>query len=350
MLFIYSLAIYVSKEVIVTGSVELENVTHYVQIVYWLEVWLLATVAFDTPRRRSFALTCILVAALMSSASIFHGYLIGTRLTYGYQQIAASTGLFNTGKGIAGVLVVSGIASAYLLRDRAGSAGAFAACLMFAGAFLTYARAGLVALVAGLFTILAWAFVICRDATTARWARRLLTGCLLAGAIGYVAVGTADLTTRWADITDSDQAGSGRITFWKVALSSFWNADFSEQMLGRGYVRMCTAIQSGYGMQIHTHSDFLDMLLVGGVLGVVCLLVFWVALLTRLRLLNVASAEYGAGLAILAGFFAQSTLTGQIFDPSTMSVYVIAFVCVTAIDSEEDIDDFYTYRYTWQTS
>ncbi len=344
MLFIYSFAFYLCKEVLNTGSLELENVTHYVQIVYWLEVWLLATMAFDTPRRRHFALVCIVAGALMSSASIFYGYLTGTRLTYEYQQIAASTGLFNSGKGVAGVLVVSGIASAYLLRERANSIGVVIACLMFTAAFLTYARAGLVALCAELLTIGVWSLIRCPSAATTRWARRLLAGCVLLGVIGYLIIGTADLTARWADMMDPDQAGSGRITFWKVALDSFWDAGLSEQLLGRGYVGMYAVMQSGYGMRIHTHNDLLDMLLVGGVMGVVCLVIFWATLIARLRLLHVASAEYGAGLAILAGLFAQSLLTGQIFDPSTMAVYVIAFVCVTAVNFDENVPDICTYR------
>lgn len=338
MLFIHSFAFYICKEVLETGSVELENVTHYVQIIYWLEVWLLATLAFDTPYRRRLALMCVVAAALMSSISIFHGYLTGTSLTYEYQQITASTGLFNSGKGVAGVLVVSGIISAYLLRERANVTGVVIACLMFAAAFLTYARAGLVALCAALLTIGAWSLAICPHAAAARWARRLLAGCVLLGVIGYLLVGTADLTSRWADMMDPDQAGSGRITFWKVALNSFWDASLAEQILGRGYVGMYAVMQSGYGMRIHTHNDLLDMLLVGGVMGVVCLSVFWATLIARLRLLRPASAEYGAGLAILTGFFAQSLLTGQIFDPSTMAVYVIAFVCVTAVHSQSRLN------------
>lgn len=346
-LFIYSFAFYICKEVLETGSVELENVTHYVQIIYWLEVWLLATMAFDTPRRRRLALMCVMAAALMSSGSIFHGYLTGTRLTYEYQQITASTGLFNSGKGVAGVLVVSGIISAYLLRDCAGVAGIIIACLMFAAAFLTYARAGLVALCAELLAVGVWSLVLCPKVAAARWARRLLAGCVLLGVIGYLIVGTADLTARWADMTDPDQAGSGRITFWKVALDSFWDANLAELILGRGYVGMYAVMQSGYGMRIHTHNDFLDMLLVGGVTGIVCLSVFWATLTARLRLLHVASTEFGAGLAILAGFFAQSLLTGQIFDPSTMAVYVIAFVCVTAVEPRKNMPDVCTDQSLW---
>jgi O-antigen ligase len=345
-LFFYSLLVYVCKEVIVTGSVELENVTHYAQMVYWLEIWLLAVAVFDTPQRRRLALYCVLVAGLMACGSIFYGYLTGTRLLYENQDITASSGLFNTGKGIAGVLVVSGIASAYLLRDRADSLGPVTACVMFAGTFLTYARAGLVALLAALGAILGWAFMFRRDGAVTRWARRLLLWCLLVGTIGYVVVGTADLTARWKDIADPDQAGSGRSVFWKVALDSFWDADLAEQALGRGYVGMCKVIEQGYGMRIHTHNDLLDMLLTGGVLGIVSLLVFWAAMLVRLRSLNAGDAGWGAALAILVGIFAQSILTGQMFDPSTMSVYTIAFVCVTGASNEEYDDDPDLHAYT----
>lgn len=334
-LFLYSLGAYMCKEVVVTGSVEVENVTHYAQMIYWLEVWLLAVATFDTPHRRNVALLCIVAAGLMGCASIFYGYLTGTRLAYAYQDIMASAGLFSTGKGIAGVLVVSGIVSAYVWRNRADSRGSFMACVMFAGAFLTYARAGLVALVVGLFALLCWAVAICHDAVYTRWARRLLFWCLLATAIGYVVVGTGDLTARWGDIADPDQAGSGRSVFWKIALRSYWDADLAEQALGHGYVGMCRVIQWGYGMRIHTHNDLLDMLLVGGVPGVVSLFALWAALIMRLRFLNIADAEFGTGLAILASFFAQSMLTGQMFDPSTMSVYGIAFMCVTGEGSKD---------------
>lgn len=335
-LFFYCLLIYVCKEVFVTGTLEFESVTHYIQMVYWLEVWGLAVVTFDTPQRRRLALFCILLAGMMACASIFYGYLTGTRSIYDNQDVVASAGLFDTGKAIAGILVISGMASAYLLRDRADSLGPVVACTMFAGAFLTYARAGQVALFAGLFALLGWASVICRAPIATRWARRLLIWSLLGAAIGYVVLGTANLTARWQDLADPDQAGSGRIVFWRIALDSFYDADVSEQVLGRGYVGMYRVMQGGYGLRIHTHNDFLDMLLVGGVLGVFAWLVFWYALVVRLRSLSVTAAGYGAGLAILVGLFAQSVLTGQMFDPSAMSIYLIAFVCVTGTTDRDD--------------
>lgn len=336
LLFIGSLVVYVSKEVIVTGGVAVENVMHYVQILYWLEVWLLAAAFFNAPHRCDFALKCILVATSLSSASIFYGYLSGDWSAYDYQDVTGSVGLFGTGKGVAGQLVAGAIASAYVLRDRAGALGAAAACVMFAAAFLTYARAGQVALAGALCALFLWTVAMCRDMTATRWARRLLAWCVLGGVIGLAVMGTGDLTARWADITDPDQAGSGRIVFWQMAVNYFWDGDFAGLLLGNGYAQMCTSMESGYGLRIHTHNDFLDMLLVGGMLGIVCLLAVWIALIARLRSTGVSRPGYGAGLAILAGFLAQSALTGQIFDPSTMSIYVIAFVCVTGMGAEEE--------------
>jgi hypothetical protein len=72
---------------------------------------------------------------------------------------------------------------------------------------------------------------------------------------------------------------------------------------------------------------------------------FWAAMIVRLRSLPAADAGAGAALAILAGVFAQSMLTGQMFDPSTMSVYAIAFVCVTGTSDEEYRDDPYVRAY-----
>jgi O-antigen ligase len=140
------------------------------------------------------------------------------------------------------------------------------------------------------------------------------------------------LFARWGDLQDSDKAGSGRATFWKVAADGYAHATPVQQTVGMGYSAMSEMLFIGYGDDIkHTHNDMLDMLLVGGVVGAAWLLLFISTLAWRVTRMSLATIEGGAGAAILLAYLFHSQLTGQIWGTDAMTYYSLSLTCLFAI-------------------
>jgi O-antigen ligase len=151
-------------------------------------------------------------------------------------------------------------------------------------------------------------------------------------------LGTADLTTRWADLDDPEKAGSGRLLLWTAAARSFLNGNPIEQLLGRGFQGMLDMVYASLGVVVHTHNDLLDMLVIGGVLGLIVLSLIFAGIVVQIRSARPASPEFAVAVAILLVLGCQSFFTGQLFLPDVMSFYLLAITAVLGCAREPGTD------------
>lgn len=317
-----------SKELVTTGSISMMSVGSYGQFAYWLVIGMLVASACRSRRDAGMILGGLAVGGLATALSIVAGYFLGGLNPYEEDNVSASAGWFHTAKTITGVLLTAAVVILYLGRQSTKWWPTLLAAFCAAACILTYARAGVVALAGVLLWFAFWWFAFGRNVGR-QWISKLLLAVLLGGIFAPLLLKTESWQSRWEDVQDPDKAGSGRATFWKVALNAYASADPADQVFGLGYAKMADALLQGYGDDIrHTHNDFLDSMLVGGALGMGWLLLWFSFLAIRAFSLAPSTIEGAAAAAIVGIYLCHSQFTGQLFGTDSMTYYVTAFGCL----------------------
>lgn len=320
------------------AETSLEDLVAGLQVLYWLVVWVAGLVICRQSRHWRTVLYGLVVAGAYSALSVAVFFVLLGPEASPYEDVTASAGGLNTAKGLGGVLGAAGLLSAWLFRERFRRLGMVLLLACFGGVVLTYQRAGLLATCVGALWLAGWYSRGRSDRRARAWALRPVAVFLLATA-GMVALGgLEDLRTRWEDIGDPQKAGSGRLAFWQVAGANYAELDPVSQLTGVGYSAMTDAMESEYGARIHSHNDFLDVLLLFGAVGMVGFLAVYGAVWKLAWSCGSGSARFAAGRAILLVLLSASVLTGQILGPHVMTFYLLAVtgVCLSREDQPNE--------------
>jgi O-antigen ligase len=333
------LGIIISKELLATGALSMESIGAYGQMAYWVMLWTTVSLLCWKPAQATLLLKGLAVGACLTAVSVIIGLFAGAGNYYKDDSVQASAGWFDTAKMITGILVAGGVITLYLGRNSRSWFPTLAAGLCFVACVLTYARAGSAALIVVLAWLVVWRLLIHRHGEE-KWLNRFLilvfAACILAPAV----VNMHALLARWSDVGSSDKAGSGRATFWKVAVNAYEAEDLPQQTFGIGYKAMSEMLFRDYGDDIkHTHNDMLDLLLVGGFAGAVWLVSLVGAFAWRALMPSPRSAAGAAAAAILLGYLCHSQLTGQIWGTDAMTYYTVGLTCLSRVTNESPVHD-----------
>ena len=328
-LFLIGMA--VSKELVTTGAFSMPSLGAYGQMAYWVMFWITVSVVCREEGQAEIILWGLGAGATLTALSVVGGLAFGGLNYYDEDGVLSSAGWFDTSKYITGVLVCGGVVLLYLGRKGKSWIYPMLAGLCFVACLITYARAGAVALAAVLVWLPLWAIVF-GHRSQRRWLHRFLILLLVAGLAAPLLVKTDTLFARWSDLQDSDKAGSGRATFWKVAIDGYVDATPAQQAVGYGYSAMSDMLFLNYGADIkHTHNDMLDMLLVGGVVGGAWLVFFIGSLGWKVVRTSLFSVEGAAGTAILLAYLLHGQFTGQLWSTDAMTYYTLSLACLFII-------------------
>jgi O-antigen ligase len=333
------LTVAASKELVVRGGLASESIGAYGQMFYWIALWTTVSIRCETAEESRYILRGLALGAFLTALSVIVGLFAGVGNYYTMDSVLSSAGWFDTAKMITGILVVGGVILLYLGERSHPWMSSFAAGLCAIACVLTYARAGQAALVAAMAWLAFWRLFI-GYAKEGRWLNRwfalVLVGCMV---VPFV-VNVNSMLARWGDVGSSDKAGSGRATFWKIAVDAFESEDDTQQSLGIGYKAMSEMLFRDYGEDIkHTHNDFLDLMLVGGIPGILLFASFvltflWMALRSGPR-----SATGGAAIAVFIAYICHSQLTGQIWGTDSMTYYTVTLACLSNIAQRKKIKE-----------
>jgi O-antigen ligase len=325
------IGVFITKELVMTGTLAMASLGAYGQMTYWVSFWITVSILCHEPAQSEIILRGLAVGALATAVSVMLGFLFGGVNYYQDDSVASSAGWFNTAKNITGVLVTGGVVLLYLGRRRARWLYPLLASFCFLACVLTYARAGSISLAAVLLWLVLWTVLFARQGKQ-RWIARFLILTVISGALLPAVVGPGTLFARWNDFQDADKAGSGRATFWKVALNGYWDGTADQQALGYGYSAMSDMLFLNYGADIkHTHNDMLDMMLVGGIPGACWLLFLLSTLLGRVGRTALSSVEGAAGFAIFLTFLLHGQFTGQLWGTDAMTYYMLSLTSLYVI-------------------
>lgn len=327
------LATFVVREFSVRGELLMSTLVPSTQIVYCLLMWYVATCSIRDPKSGAAVIKGLLLGAVLTAASVYYGYATGmATVPYTLVGATASSGFFVSGKGIAGTLDAAALLAAYFSYRRRTWPLLAIALLCLGASFLTYARAGLVALGAALTWLAIWS-IGTRLKSQSSWVRRLLLAIACGVGILICTVGTGDLARRWSDLQNPEKAGSGRLVLWSAALERFYEGSPSEQLIGNGFQSMYEFTYGLVGAAIHTHNDVVDMLFVGGVVGLLALALVYAGVVVQIRSSAIRSPEAATAVAVLVVLMYQGFFTGQLLLPDVMANYFLAITAVLACRS-----------------
>ena len=327
----FLLMLILSKELVLTGTIAQDDAVAYGQMIYWVLLWIVVSLLCTEAAQANILLRGLAAGAVLTAASVIVGYGYGGLNYYEDDAVRSSSGWFDTAKMITGILVSGSVVLLYLGRNSKSWLTALLALFCCGAAILTYARAGTVAMAVVLLWLIGWAI---HNSKSLHWRslRLFLVGALVASATVAMFVPTETLFARWSDVSDSDKAGSGRATIWRIAAQRYVDGSTAELLLGRGYHVMSDLLLTDYGDDVkHTHNDALDMLLVGGAAGACFLLLFISDWATRITRMSIWSIEGAAALAVLIDYLCHAQFTGQIWGTDAMSYYVVGMTSFCAI-------------------
>ena len=316
-----------------------EDIIAFSQILYWILMWLIYAAECSTAEGRRLVLTGVFAAGVYMAISVVILFVVGGEAYSRYEGVGASFGGFSTAKSLGGILCVAALLS---LRVRSPSWQATLLCVSISALLLTYQRAGQLAMLAAILWMVG-VRVVSRMKGSLLSSRSIVafTCALLVGA---AFIDTEALTQRWnnADITLGDKAGSGRLGLWTDALRAFETMNWPRKMLGVGYSGMREAMRDEGmgGNRKHTHSDVLDILLAFGCLGMLGWIAVHYAMIQTVRARMRTSTEYLVGGAVYIVFFVESLVTGQVFGPATMIVYLGAITALCRVGNELPVRDY----------
>lgn len=326
------LGVMLSKQWLVTGTIEPETYVAYGQMAYWVLLWITVAVTCVSSEEAMLMLYGLASGALLTALSVIAGCAFGG-LNYYQEELAfASSGWFNTAKMITGILVCGSAVLVYLGRGgrKPWIYGSLSA-LCGASVLLTFARAGALAL----FMVVLWFVIwVAYRRGVAQWhALKWFLGLvLLVSLLAPAVVGPRVMFTRWTDLTEGERAGSGRAAIWAISVDTFKEATLPTQLLGSGYQSMSEHLYGQYGEDVkHTHNDALDMLLVGGVLGLAWLAAFICTWVVRISAIDPWGLEGAAAIAVLIDYLCHAEATGQLWGTDVMTYYVLALTSFTVI-------------------
>jgi O-antigen ligase len=337
-----------TKELVTAGFLSMPSLGAYGQMAYWVLFWITVSVVCRVPEQAEIILWGLGIGATLTAFSVVAGLFLGGLNYYQDDSVRSSAGWFDTSKYITGVLVCGSITLLYLGRKRKSWLCPLLAAVCCVACVITYARAGAVALGAVLIWLPAWWLVFARRGQR-QWLNRFLVLLVLAGTVAPLVVKTDTLLSRWGDLDDSDKAGSGRASFWKIAVDSYVDATPTQQVFGNGFNAMSDMLFLTTGADIkHTHNDMLDVLLVGGLIGGVWLLFLIGSLARRILRTSLFSIEGAAGTAILLAYLTHGLFTGQLWSTDAMTYYTLSLTCLYILGqhpvSEKSLDlDLYKY-------
>jgi len=322
--------------ILAEGDLTLETIVAVGQVIYWLILFLAVLSLASSKADRFLVLGGIVVAGLYASVCVIYIYFTAGQDASIYEKLIGNAAGFATAKGLTGVLATAGLVGLWMFRTRNRPLGAAILLVCIVGMLLTYQRAGLVGFVVAVVW-LAWWGLRNRSRSETSWAM-FGAALLVAAALALLAlVGTGGLEQKWADMGDLEKAGSGRAAFWQVALTHYGQMDPLSKVSGIGYTRTAESLERRYGARIHTHSDFLDFLLMYGALGFVGYVAFHACVVRFVLRLNKSSSALAAGLAIYIVMLSQAFFTGQALAPSVMSCYLGAIACICATPDQQPV-------------
>lgn len=280
----------------------------YFKMVFWSSSWVLIAGVVRRHEDGNRLLQAIVFGAFLTAVIALICYVTGAGsvAVYAGEGVRASVGASGVSvKQTVVYLAASAFVALYLGRRG----GRVIALILLLSTMLSYDRAVQVGVAAAFLWLLVWRLVLLVRGRSLRGERVVIIGGLIATAL-FSTLGYQSLHTRWTRDLEMGRPGSGRLEFYRVAWEQFPEGSVEDKVLGIGYSGIRETMEEKCGKSIHTHSDFFDLLLGGGLLGLgIYAALFW-SLGMYFRGVALMSAECAVMGAVGSVYLVMSLITG----------------------------------------
>ena len=311
--------------------VEIERM-HYFKIIFSMTLWYYISLVVKDKKDAITLLKSIIIGCFLTGTCIVYFYYndLGTVKAYAYAGVKASFGAEgSSGKAIVGFMLTGTVLSIYLQVKHYLKYGSIIAMFLILGIILTYDRSGQVALVCYCIWMLVW-YVFYSDR---RSEYRLITrGTALLFCISilyFVNFGFEQLTARWEYDFNQGVIGSGRGTFYITSIK--WligGGELPDLIFGMGFGNILPLMNAASGIYVHTHSDFFDMMLAIGIIGILLFIYLFRSTLNIMKGMDVGSVDYSSAFAVFIVFFIMCCFTGQFSATHAMFCFMTSIYCI----------------------
>ena len=300
---------------LITVSEMRGDLIFFFKIFFWAFMWWLVAIVVRRKHDARRLLHAVLAGAFLTSLIVLVSYVTGAGNVAAYEQsgVMASVGASGVSpKQTVAYLAPCALIAMYLGRGRRPVAALMIALPLVGSTLLTYDRSIQVGMVVASGWLALWWAVLSGRRVSRNWSIGLLLAACVTAVLLFSYVGVDSLIARWTADFQSGRPGSGRLEFYQAASERYCDGTVSDLLVGIGYTGIKETMRSRCGMAIHTHSDFFDLLLGGGLLGV-CLYgaLYWI-LWRYWRSVPRGSAESAVMGASLAIYAVMSLITGQL--------------------------------------
>ena len=317
----------------------------YFKIVFALLFWYYVSRLVQSYEFARVLLHSILLGALISAGWIIVCYFSGIGgAHYAFAGITATAGSEGaSGKGVAGFLLPAAAGAMFLALRDGSYRWALSTALIVAAVFVTFDRSAQVGFLVALSWMAVWWLGLARPRPASKTVVLLLAIVLVSGSIYYAYHGTDELLARWTRDFDRGEIGSGRGAFYTGAWNWFWyDSSLADFLLGMGYVNIGDVMQAASGAFRHTHSDLFDMLMIGGIAGLVLYLLMFHTVASLGKGLPIGSVEFATLGAVLSSFGVMSLLTGLMAFPHAMYAFGAQCICIRILAIRGEIDPWHS--------
>ena len=313
----------------------------YFKIIFALLLWYYTACLAQSCESAQRLLRSILWGALIIAGWILVCYFLGmgssNYASEGIKATAGSEGI--SGKAMAGFLLPSAVGAMFLALKDHSYGWAAGASLLIIAVFVTFDRSAQVAFIMVLLWVTLWWLCLARPRPSLKIALLFVCIIIVLGAAYFAYQGSEEMITRWTRDFDRGEIGSGRGTFYMTACTWFWkDSSMMDFFFGMGYGNIYDLMYSQSGIFRHTHSDLFDMLLIGGIVGLILYLILFYTIISLGRDLPVGSTEFGVLGALLISFGVMSLCTGLMAFPHTMYAFGAQCICIRVLASQDKLN------------
>jgi len=245
--------------------------------------------------------------------------LIGGRAVSTYESAYATAGVIDQA-AVTSAHILSALPVFLRFFPNRGQAVS-GVILLLVVLFFTMRRTDIIAAAVCIVLILLYNFKPWRSMHFGKFMCTLVLLAALAFA-GLRSAPGADLVARFKDLDPSEGTGSGRYSFWGIALEHMLERPFCANILGEGMGSIRDVMSRRFGNAIGCHNDWLDIAYAFGIIGLAGL--GWWYLTLASFAVNLYTAAYPAFpgiLSALVGLGLISIGTGGAFDPTFVLIY-----------------------------
>ena len=261
---------------------------------------------------------CASVILTFMAVSQVIGYVTGN--TIAYYSDYATAGIISLGSVTATFIVATLPVFLRFFPDRKWSLVGI--IIAISSLFFTMRRTELISAICAIIIVIMYNINPFRQNKLSRGVILAVLILSVLTTIGLSSPAGSDLLARMSDLNPSEGTGSGRYIFWRISLDHILNRGICEQVMGEGMGSIRNVLYKNFGLEIGSHTAWLDITYAFGLFGLIVLLWWYFRLVQLAKYMNDnKNAAFQGVFSAVIIMFLLSIGQGGFNEPSLALIY-----------------------------